>query len=102
MKTIIASIASLFQSPAVLLLMFLFIVMFNPLSNWVLINLLKTHNIATASTRKLAESVAIGFIWVSVFAVGFGAIGMPYGLFSFLLVWTLLSVIEYVMPNRRR
>lgn len=89
-----------------LLLMFavMFIVMFTarPISNWVLLNLLKTHNIANASTRKLVESVVTGGVWVSLFAVGFGLIGMPYGLTNFLFVWALLSVIEYVLPARPR
>lgn len=88
-----------------LLLMFavMFIVMFTarPLSVWVLVNLLKTHNIANASTRKFVEAVVTGGVWVSLFAVGFGLIGMPYGPTNFLFVWALLTAIEYILPSRR-
>lgn len=88
-----------------LVLMFavMFIVMFTarPLSVWVLVNLLKTHNIANSTTRKLVESVVTGGVWVSLFAIGFGLIGMPYGLTNFLVVWAVLSAIEYILPARR-
>ncbi len=87
----------------ILMICVMFIVMFTarPLSVWVLVNLLKTHNIANPSTRKLVESVVTGGVWVSLFAIGFGLIGMPYGLTNFLVVWAVLSVIEYILPARR-
>jgi hypothetical protein len=52
--------------------------------------------------RRLFSAVSYGFIFTVVASLIFTLVGVGgYSLFSFALVWGLLSVFEYISPTNR-
>jgi uncharacterized iron-regulated membrane protein len=64
-------------------------------------NLLPTQGIANDKTRRLADAGITSGVWVTLYAVAFAIVGLPFSLFSFVFCFALLTVLEYFMPSRR-
>ncbi|MCC6979937.1 MAG: hypothetical protein IT343_16585 [Candidatus Melainabacteria bacterium] len=65
------------------------------------LNMFGVPNIANPSTQKLAGAALGSFVFTAMFAIGFALIGNPYTLTSFIFVWAIVGLLEYVLPTRR-
>jgi hypothetical protein len=65
------------------------------------LNLFGVQNIANPGTQKLVSAALGSFVFTAMFAVGFALIGSPYTLMSFIFVWAIVGLLEYVLPTRR-
>jgi len=65
------------------------------------LNMFGVQNIANPGTQKLVAAALGSFVFTAMFAIGFALIGSPYTLMSFIFVWGIVGVLEYVLPTRR-
>ncbi len=65
------------------------------------LNMFGVQNISNPGTQKFAAAALGSFVFTAMFAVGFALIGSPYTLMSFLVVWGIVGVLEYILPSRR-
>lgn len=63
--------------------------------------LLPTEGITNDKSRRLADAAITSGVWVSLYGVAFALIGLPFSAVSFVVVFGLLTLIEYIMPSRR-
>lgn len=58
------------------------------------------ENIANLGTQKIVRTALNSLVFAGMFAIGFALIGNPYTLGSFLAVWGIVAIFEWIVPSR--
>ncbi len=66
------------------------------------LNLFNVNSIANPGTQKFVRAALNGLVFTAMFAIGFALIGNPYTLGTFLMLWGIVGILEYILPSRRR
>ena len=65
------------------------------------LNMFNVESIANPGTQKFVRAALNSLVFTAMFAIGFALIGNPYTLMSFLMVWGLIGIFEFILPTRR-